>query len=69
MNGMGLLVVVQLSLISGMAGLFWPEKMMPIFEILMFPIIPTQRTLRVHSLGSMAIAVLLFIAILTARPF
>lgn len=69
MNGMGLLVVVQLSLISGMAGLFWPEKMMPIFEILMFPIIPTQRTLRVHSLGAVAISVLLFIAILAARPF
>jgi hypothetical protein len=69
MNGMGLLVVVQLSLITGMAGLFWPEKMMPIFEILMFPIIPTQRTLRVHSLGALAVSFLLLVAIVAARPF
>jgi hypothetical protein len=69
MNGINLLVVVQLSLISGMAGLFWPDKIMPIFEILMFPIIPTQRTLRVHSVGAVAISIVLFVAMWAARPF
>ena len=69
MNGINLLVVVQLSLIAGMAGLFWPEKIMPIFEILMFPIIPTQRTLRVHSVGAVAISIVLFVAMWAARPF
>ena len=67
MNTVAVLVVVQLALVSGMAGLFWPEKMMPIFEILMFPIIPTQRTLRMHSVGAVIVSVLLFLAA-WARP-
>ena len=67
MNSLSVLVVVQLSLITGMAGLFWPDKIMPIFEVLMFPIIPTQRTLRMHSMGAVAVSVLLFLT-LWVRP-
>ena len=67
MNSLSVLIVVQLSLITGMAGLFWPDKIMPIFEVLMFPIIPTQRTLRMHSMGAVAVSVLLFLA-LWVRP-
>lgn len=62
MNSFGILVVVQLSLISGMAGLFWPDKIMPIFELLMFPIVPTHRTLRMHSVGAVAVSILLLLA-------
>jgi hypothetical protein len=67
MNSLSVLVVVQLSLVTGMAGLFWPDKIMPIFEVLMFPIIPTQRTLRMHSMGAVAVSVLLFLT-LWVRP-
>jgi len=67
MQGLGISVVVQLCLVSGLAGLLWPDKMMPIFEVLMFPWIPTQKTLRMHSLGAVGVSVLLFVG-LWARP-
>ena len=30
-------VIIQLSLAFGLAGLFWPDKFMPVFDVLMFP--------------------------------
>jgi hypothetical protein len=35
MNILGLCLVVQLCLAFGVAGLFWPEKIMPFFDVLM----------------------------------
>ncbi len=62
MQALGLPLVVQLCLIFGMAGLFWPEKVKPVFELLMFPWFPTYRTVRIHSIGALAFSAVLFLA-------
>jgi hypothetical protein len=54
MNALGLCLIVQLGLATGVAGLFWPEKLMPIFETLMFPWPATYKGLRVNSHLSVA---------------
>jgi hypothetical protein len=61
MQSLGLALVVQICLVVGMAGLLWPEKLKPVFEVLMFPWFPTYRTLRAHSVGALAVSVLLFL--------
>ena len=64
MDHFGLSVIVQLSLISGMCGLLWPEKVKPVFEILMFPWTPTYRTLRLNSIGAILLSLLLFVTLI-----
>jgi hypothetical protein len=44
-----------------MAGLFWPERLKPLFEVLLFPWFPTFRTVRIHSIGAIAMSALLFL--------
>ena len=48
------LLVVQLNLIFGVAGLLWPDRLMPVFAVLMFPWPASHRAIRVH--GIIAIA-------------
>ncbi|MGD1025090.1 MAG: hypothetical protein ABR880_20075 [Candidatus Sulfotelmatobacter sp.] len=60
MNDLGLCLLVQLCLSFGIAGLFWPEKLMPIFELLMFPWAASYRGLRANSIGAIGLSVLLF---------
>lgn len=60
MNDLGLCLLVQLCLSFGVAGLFWPEKLMPIFEVLMFPWVASYRGLRANSLAAIGLSVLLF---------
>jgi len=55
-----LCVVVQLCLAFGVAGLLWPERLMPIFEVLMFPWAASYRTVRANSIAAIALSVLLF---------
>ena len=64
MGHLGLSLIVQLTLISGMAGLLWPEKVKPVFEILMFPWMPTYRTLRLNSIGAILLSLLLFVTLI-----
>lgn len=64
MDHFGLSVIVQLALVSGMAGLLWPEKVKPVFEILMFPWTPTYRTLRLNSIGAILLSLLLFVMLM-----
>jgi len=42
------LLIVQLNLIFGVAGLLWPERLMPVFAVLMFPWPASYRAIRVH---------------------
>lgn len=51
--------VAQVSLIFGIAGLFWPEKLLPIFDVLMFPWASSYRTVRLNSIAALMLAVLL----------
>jgi hypothetical protein len=54
---LGLLVQVFLAL--GVAGLLWPDKLMPLFGVLMFPWRASYRVIRVH--GIFAIGAYLFV--------
>ena len=66
MSQLQLCVVVQLSLAFGVAGLFWPEKLMPVFEVLMFPWVASYRSIRANSLAAIGISILLFARLLLA---
>jgi hypothetical protein len=67
MHSVGVSIVTQLSLALGLAGLFWPEKLAPVFDILMFPWPSTYRTVRTNSLVALLLAVLLFLFLFTGR--
>lgn len=60
MQDLRLPIVAQLCVIFGMAGLFWPEKLVAIFDVLMFPWPASHRTVRIHSAVAILIAVLVF---------
>ncbi len=64
MNDLGLCLLVQLCLAFGVAGLFWPEKLMPFFEVLMFPWVASYRSIRANSLAAIGLSVLLFARLL-----
>ncbi len=68
MEALSLAVVMQLSLAIGMAGLLWPEKLKPVFELLMFPWFPTYRTLRLHSFAAIGFSFLLFLTWVVRFP-
>ena len=59
MNSVILCVLAQLSLAFGVAGLFWPDKFLVLFDVLMFPWPASYRTVRANSLGAIALSVLL----------
>jgi hypothetical protein len=45
-------LIVQLNLIFGVAGLIWPDKLMPVFGLLMFPWPASHRAIRTHGIVS-----------------
>ncbi len=65
MNFLGLCFVFQISLIFGLAGLLWPEKLTPLFEILMFPWVASSRSIRGNSLVAIGLSIILMVALLT----
>ncbi len=67
MNNLALSFVVQLGLAFGLAGLLWPDKLTPLFEILMFPWAASGRVIRVNSIAAIGLSLLLLVAILTGR--
>ena len=42
--------IVQLNLGFGVAGLIWPDKLMPVFSLLMFPWPATYRSIRLNGI-------------------
>jgi hypothetical protein len=66
-NSLGLCFVVQMCLIFGLAGLLWPAKLMPVFEILMFPWVASYRSIRGHSIIAIGLSLVLFVALLTGH--
>jgi hypothetical protein len=58
MNALGLCLIVQLFLAVGVAGLFWPDKLMPIFETLMFPFPASYKGLRANSVLALGLSLL-----------
>ena len=65
MIDLGLCLMVQMGLAFGVAGLFWPEKLMPVFDGLMFPWAASHRTVRANSIAAIALSLLLFARLLT----
>jgi hypothetical protein len=47
-------VIVQLNLVFGIAGLVWPDKLMPVFGVLMFPWPASYRAIRTHGIVAIA---------------
>ena len=64
MNSLGLCLAVQLSLGFGVASLLWPEKFLPLCEVLMFPWAPNSRILRANSVAAILLSLILFAALL-----
>jgi hypothetical protein len=64
MNHLVLSLVVQLWLAFGVAGLLWPEKLIAVFDVLMFPWPATHRLVRANAWGALCVALLLFLALM-----
>jgi len=60
-------LVLELCLAFGMAGLFWPEKFMPVFDLLLFPWAASHRVVRAHSIAAIAAALFLLVMLLIVR--
>jgi hypothetical protein len=65
MNILALCLVVQFCLAFGVAGLFWPEKIRPLFDVLMFPWAASYRALRANSIAAIGLSILLLARLLT----
>jgi hypothetical protein len=65
MNNLGLCLAAQLCLAFGMTGLLWPDKLMPLFDVLMFPWAASYRAIRANSIAAIGLAVLLLVRLLT----
>jgi hypothetical protein len=65
MNIFGLCLAVQLCLAFGVAGLFWPEKILPLFDVLMFPWAASYRSVRANSIAALGLSALLLARLLT----
>ena len=66
METLALFLGVQLFLAFGVAGLLWPEKLMPLFGVLMFPWQANSRIIRANGVLAIA-AYLAMIATLLER--
>jgi hypothetical protein len=67
MHILGLCLIVQFCLAFGIAGLFWPEKMIPLFDILMFPWAASYRSVRANSLAAVGLSLLLLVRLFVIR--
>jgi hypothetical protein len=65
MDILGLCLVLQVCLAFGVAGLFWPEKIMPFFDVLMFPWAASHRSVRANSIAALGLSALLLARLLT----
>jgi hypothetical protein len=68
MNALGLCAGVQLGLAFGLAALFWPNKFMPLFEILMFPWAASSGAIRANGIAAIGLALLVLVIRLSGNP-
>jgi len=64
MSIVGLCLALQVCLAFGVAGLFWPEKVRPLFDVLMFPWAASYRLLRLNSIAAIGLSLLLLARLL-----
>ena len=65
MNILALCIVVQICVAIGVAGFFWPEKLRPVFDVLMFPWAASYRSVRANSIAALGLSALLLARLLT----
>jgi hypothetical protein len=58
---LGLCFDVQLGLAFGLAALLWPNKFMPLFELLMFPWAASSRAIRANGIAAIGASLLLLV--------
>ena len=63
MNHLLLLLFVQLSLAFGVAGLLWPERLVNVFDVLMFPWPATHKFVRRNAWAAILLSFILFLAL------
>lgn len=61
MNYLGLGLLVQVCLSFGVAGLLWPEKFMPLFDVLLFPWAASYRAVRINCFCAIGLSLVLFV--------
>jgi hypothetical protein len=66
MDILGLCLAVQVCLAFGVAGLFWPEKFRPVFDVLLFPWTASYRAVRANSIAALALSLLLLARLITS---
>jgi len=67
MDHVVLSLFIQLSLAFGVAGLLWPEKLVAVFDVLMFPWPATYGWVRANAWGALLLSFLLFLSLLVRR--
>jgi hypothetical protein len=65
MNTLELCLIVQVCLAFGVAGLLWPDKLRPLFDVLMFPWTANCRAIRANSIAAIGLSLVLFVRLLT----
>jgi len=65
MNHLVLSLFVQLSLAFGVAGLLWPEKLVAVFDVLMYPWPATHKLVRANAWGAVVLSFLLFLTLIS----
>jgi hypothetical protein len=65
MDNFVLCLLVQLYLAFGVAGLIWPDKLMPLFGILMFPWAASHGWIRANGILAIGVYLLLLGKLLT----
>jgi hypothetical protein len=65
MNILELCLVFQMGFAFGVAGLIWPEKFRPVFDILLFPWAASHRAVRVNSIAAIGLSLLLLARLIT----
>ena len=63
MNHLVLSLVVQLSLAFGVAALLWPEKLVEVFDVLMFPWPATHKFVRTNAWAAILLSLVMFLAL------
>jgi hypothetical protein len=66
-NIVGLCLVIQLGVAFGLAGLFWPDKFMPLFEILMFPWAASGRWVRANGIAAIGVSLILLVTLVVGK--
>ncbi|MGA9354962.1 MAG: hypothetical protein WBV46_14825 [Terriglobales bacterium] len=61
MNYLFACLLVQTSLAFGVAGLLWPDKLMPIFDVLMFPWAASYRIVRANSVAAIGVSLVVIV--------